>query len=369
MRPRESNCEGLGSTVSDDDWISEQNWENLFSFLATILLWTGAALTTWGQSIGASGVLGAFLGTHAAMELGALCLLMSTCIAGYVASLLTEKFGQDADKYMRPPVDRRSRYSHFLGFVGTILVVLSVTEAILLSGLVAIEAIKIPFAQGGGPSSINRGIILLASVGLAALGSLFFTADALREKRDANDEDFSVRAFWGGLWFRMGESILFALVLFLLLAGNQSNGSSDSYDRYFGLFPLIALLMGMFVKSGERLIFGIAHRLFAAVEALVPATKERPLGTDTQNSPGRPQNVRLDEGDGRTLRWEPPENGSSPTSYRVFEIVDGSENLLEELPAHHLEYVVKIDAGKVFVRAVCGKVAGEPSEPIQVDPR
>ncbi len=59
---------------------------------------------------------------------------------------------------------------------------------------------------------------------------------------------------------------MFTLVVFLLL---WKQADEDNGDQYSWL-PLVAVFMGMFVKSGERLIYGIAQRFLKAVEAMFP---------------------------------------------------------------------------------------------------
>ena len=76
-------------------------------------------------------------------------------------------------------------------------------------------------------------------------------------------EPFNSTQFWGGLWFRAGEAMLFTLVVFLAITGaslQKMTGAS---------LLLMSLLLGMFVKTGESLIAGMADKLFSAVKTLV----------------------------------------------------------------------------------------------------
>jgi hypothetical protein len=121
---------------------------------------------------------------------------------------------------------------------------------------------------GGTPeeSTMIFGLFALSSL-VAFLGALFFFANALYTKMGEPERDpFDRRVFWGGLWFRIGEAVLFNLVFFLVFRYYRP----DSYL----LLPLVSLLIGMFLKTGESLISGIATRLFASIQALVPATIE-----------------------------------------------------------------------------------------------
>jgi len=106
------------------------------------------------------------------------------------------------------------------------------------------------------------GLFALSSL-VAILGALFFFATSLWKKMgDAELEPFDRRMFWGGLWFRIGEAILFNLVFFLVFRYYAPSN--------FLLLPLVSLLVGMFLKTGESLISGIADRVFASIQALVP---------------------------------------------------------------------------------------------------
>jgi len=80
-------------------------------------------------------------------------------------------------------------------------------------------------------------------------------------------EPFSAARFWGGLWYRVGEAELFSLVVLLFVAG--SSGAKTQATLRGPLVLLTALLLGMFVKTGESLIHGLSDKLFGAIRALV----------------------------------------------------------------------------------------------------
>jgi hypothetical protein len=107
------------------------------------------------------------------------------------------------------------------------------------------------------------GILLIMSTLVTLLGALFFFATAMWNKmQNADRESFDPSIFWAGLWFRVGEAVVFNLVFFFLLRVY----APDSYL----LLPLVSLLVGMFLKSGEQLVSSLAQRLFAAFSALLP---------------------------------------------------------------------------------------------------
>jgi len=132
--------------------------------------------------------------------------------------------------------------------------------------------------------------------GFAILGSLFFVAGSLRQKRDrlekdknlmdnpdgnGDKENLSYRStkFWGGLWYRVGEAVLFALVIYIIMTVNDpqpaqtaSTAKTQPPGTYAdGLVWILALslIVGMFIKPAEVLINGIGTRLLNAIEALI----------------------------------------------------------------------------------------------------
>lgn len=119
---------------------------------------------------------------------------------------------------------------------------------------------------GSTPSeALFVGGLFLLSTFAALLGALFYFATSMWTKlREPNREPFDRSLFWGGLWFRIGEAILFNFVIFLTLR-------YFAPDRYV-ILPLVAVMVGMFLKAGETLISGLANRVFAAFTELVPAS-------------------------------------------------------------------------------------------------
>jgi len=110
---------------------------------------------------------------------------------------------------------------------------------------------------------VRLATLLLLSIGTAIVGALFFVANSLRVKC-AVAEPFSAARFWGGLWYRLGEAALFTLVMFWLV-WRSADPKHDSTPMNYTWLPIVSLFLGMFVKSGESLVFAIAHGLFEAV--------------------------------------------------------------------------------------------------------
>lgn len=104
------------------------------------------------------------------------------------------------------------------------------------------------------------GIRLVVSLAMSILGALFFVSNSLRRKRQ-RDDVYDSSKFWSGLWFRLGEAVIFTVVFFLAFRQQTTGG-----DQFL---PLIALLLGMFVTTGETLVFGLAQRVLRAAAALV----------------------------------------------------------------------------------------------------
>jgi len=66
-------------------------------------------------------------------------------------------------------------------------------------------------------SNVVSAIRLVVSLGMAVLGALFFVTNSLRNKRERKLVRYSETKFWAGLWFRLGEAVLFTVVFFLAL--------------------------------------------------------------------------------------------------------------------------------------------------------
>ena len=71
--------------------------------------------------------------------------------------------------------------------------------------------------------AVSRSALLLCSMAMAILGVLFSILDSMAKKA-TSDEKFSSDVFWSGLWYRTGESVLFAIVLFLSIRRMSPDG-------------------------------------------------------------------------------------------------------------------------------------------------
>jgi hypothetical protein len=80
----------------------------------------------------------------------------------------------------------------------------------------------------------------------------------------SDDEPFDVHKFWSGVFFRVGEAVLFTFTSFWLLWSSRST-------EYTIWLPVLALFVGMFVKTGETVVFSLGQRILSAAEALLPA--------------------------------------------------------------------------------------------------
>ena len=136
-------------------------------------------------------------------------------------------------------------------------------------------------------------------MGMAQLGALFFVTNALRRKRDTG-ETYDTRKFWGGLWYRLGEAVLFTLVFFLAF---RFYGSKTG-DRFL---PLVALCLGMFVTTGEALVFGLVQRVLKGAIALVGNSQPLRSGSTTDVRRGAQGWTGNGAGDrGRAAGRKPP---------------------------------------------------------------
>jgi hypothetical protein len=87
---------------------------------------------------------------------------------------------------------------------------------------------------------------------------------------ESTAEDFDSHAFWSGAFFRIGEAVLFTLVFFWLIWSSEGT-------QYVIWLPVLALFVGMFVKTGETIIFNLGMRILYATNAFLPtALPDRP---------------------------------------------------------------------------------------------
>lgn len=91
------------------------------------------------------------------------------------------------------------------------------------------------------------------------------TPDAQAEPHARRVEPFDVHAFWSGAFFRVGEAVLFTFAFFWLI------WTSNQPETVIWL-PVLALFVGMFVKTGEAVIFNLGMRVLYAVQAFLPAS-------------------------------------------------------------------------------------------------
>lgn len=189
----------------------------------------------------------------------------------------------------------RDMYRRYLVGLGYALLLLAVLNLEGLAGIAASGAIATVFPNAEKPASKTgqataltapqlasnaSAVVLLFALSMAVLGALFFLTNSLQDSKD-KDFDFDVAAFWGGFWYRLGEAVLFTIVAFLAFA----RFSTDPAGNLFSL-PIAALLLGMFIRTGEQLIFGLSKRLLLCAQALIPLGL--PDSTNTAPSPVTP---------------------------------------------------------------------------------
>jgi hypothetical protein len=225
--------------------------------------------------------------------------------------------------YVSDPQSDAVRYNRHLVGIGYTLVLLALLNFVALAGFAKIDQLAKVLAvnfddenstadksgnagkpvDAAKPAPVHRLIFMLIAPGFAALGALFFLANSMRSKLEPFNaaaeqegpgggvttittiektdvagappatgsktevvkrlEHFDSAQFWGGLWFRMGEALLFTLVVFLFVVGSTLGKTTGAW------LLLLSLLLGMFVKTGESLVSGLADKLFAAVKAIV----------------------------------------------------------------------------------------------------
>jgi len=342
-----TNTQGDSNNHDSSEDFPHQRKERLL-FFASITLITGVVWLTWVGEI--SGIRLPYLNC-----IGVLFLFVSSAYFYGVLKRLSIEFASVDEQKVDLLKRNEILYGKSISFLGFVIILLSLTNAIILSGFLYHKVISIPFAETGTKINVETGgMILMVSMLMAVLGSVFFTTNRLLRMRDKDQEDFSKDMFWSGLCFRMGESILFVLVLFLLLCSEK-----ERYLAYINWLPAFSLLMGMFVKSGERLIFGIAERLFEMARGLLPTTEKLAERT----IPGAPRNLEVATlpNNELELKWDEPVSGGQVQFYKIFSPVDKQEGFLIGETHQSTRFLkfkpLKKFEGKLFVKA--GNNAGE----------
>jgi hypothetical protein len=220
--------------------------------------------------------------------------------------------------------------------VGYALLSLAVVGVVTFAGLVQAEATGLP--QPLSPVQCAMRVVL--SMNMAILGSLFFVANALRKNRDCKQERFDREYFWAGLWYRLGEAVLFTLVVYLFfhyfadpapaaVAARRDASGQGFWSMLFSFspygqwtqaaehaavaknsdlwMPLMGLLLGMFIKTGERIVFGVADKVFKATKMLLPAESDGV--TPAGSGDGRVREQHREPGHGDAPKQRLPRDG------------------------------------------------------------
>jgi hypothetical protein len=82
-------------------------------------------------------------------------------------------------------------------------------------------------------------------------------------EKDDHPEEFNPGKFWGGLCFRVGEAMLFSLVMILIFRGV---GLANIEAKSASSLPVVCLFMGMFIEPFEKLIGTLSSRFVKVVE-------------------------------------------------------------------------------------------------------
>lgn len=215
---------------------------------------------------------------------GAILLLSAGAIAGAIGVRLLDSPEETAE-----PAERANRlYQRYLVGVGYALLLVALVNVVAFAGFAYSKILPLVFPLGSGLTAesaagaaktrltpLATALVIFVTLSMSVLGALFFIANSLREHRDQMHE-FDAAKFWGDLWYRLGEAILFSVVFLLAIRRFYPN------DEGFFWMPIFALFLGMFVQTGERLVFGLAKRVFAAAQSLVP------LESDAASPPNAP---------------------------------------------------------------------------------
>lgn len=215
-------------------------------------------------------------------------VLVATGLAFTVAGMSVVR--AEAARCSDPKIESQGLYQRFLVGLGFLLFAVSMLAVVGFAGMLHTNQIPASGAAfkarlvgdattGGGGGGPMLAVMLLVSGALSVVGATFFVTASMREHQANNARDgseaFSESRFWGGLWFRLGQAVLYTLVFFIVLwAGLPGAGASAALSDSMIVLPVVGLLIGMFVKAGEALVAGIAERILGAVTALVGPPKK-----------------------------------------------------------------------------------------------
>jgi hypothetical protein len=253
---------------------------------------------------------------------GAACLILGSCAAAYCFGsgrsiagslvVIVHLVGQgiliywagsilpDSDKPQDASI-RRRLFDRHLVILGAFLYASAAAAAIAVATNLFYSDALAPFKAAATQPAVSMpprdvGSIFALSIALSVIGVLFFVAYRLSNIRDDTvvSEEFRPGEFWGGLLVRCGEAILLVFSLFLIIVATQTTDEKS----FIGLqvLPAIALLGGMLIKSFEQLVFGLADRLFKAMEVLLPSDAN-------SQSPGKPRAPADQVVEGRFNQW------------------------------------------------------------------
>lgn len=200
----------------------------------------------------------------------------------------------------RPPLQCQRMFLRYQIGVGFALLLLGVVSIFVFAGLAHRLQFDSTMSEASGASidpdaqaihiAQTCSLRIILSLNMAILGALFFVANSLRKLRICR-RTFDSAVFWGGLWYRIGEAVLFTLVFLLVIHWTNQGVGAKAAKAYDLWLPLLALMLGMFIKTGERVVFGLAERLFAAASSMIPVQPEvidppagHHTGTSTSNS-------------------------------------------------------------------------------------
>jgi peptidoglycan/LPS O-acetylase OafA/YrhL len=227
---------------------SAREWQR--ALIPMVLITLGAALVVlpaaWQQSF--------YFSLKTYVVIGTIVVAIS------VLTLLRFQIGSAAG------LQREDDYYLHATMTGLTLSALSCIGVAGVAGLVKTQTIHL--ALNTGPEAAwPQTVDVLTAGGMSLVGVAFYIAQSVRERVAA--ADFHRGKFWSGMFFRIGEAVIFTLV-FVLICAYQVAQEQEPVFAHQSL-PVLGLFVGMFVKSGETVVFGLAVAVFELAKRIVPA--------------------------------------------------------------------------------------------------
>lgn len=236
---------------------------------------------------------------HAASELSASCLSPAgeACAAAHLASAEAERVRDDKrlalddaeheEREKQSSCEQGKRALFFLLSLSTMMALFGASFYIVnrVRGMRPHRTVTLLDDEDdtGGANTLRDSTVTRAvsQAGSSERSGASSESTAAKARNEAHAEPFDVHAFWSGAFFRVGEAVLFTFAFFWWIWTSNNHA-------YIVWLPMLALFVGMFVKTGEAIVFRLGMRVLFAIEALLPTAATIPKAAAARTPPAAP---------------------------------------------------------------------------------